>query len=81
MPPELLDVFGDVGRTTYSNAIEGQNEFRETLVSTGLGLELSLFENNVNVSGYWGVALVGTEDSADVSAGSSQFWLTITLLY
>lgn len=63
-------------------------EFDETLYGAGVGLELA-FRRNVSVRVDWGVALTDTDSgqtvagqfTPDVTAGSSRFHISATILY
>lgn len=50
----------------------------ETLVGTGLGIELQL-KQNINLQAYWGVAL--TDVKGEVDAGDNRFHFVFTVLY
>jgi outer membrane protein assembly factor BamA len=77
----IAKAFIDVGHVT--NNERESFEYDETLVGTGLGLELQVLRN-VNVRADWGVAMeeVNKEGGGEfVSAGSSRFHLSFTLLF
>jgi hemolysin activation/secretion protein len=72
--------FVDAGRVEFNDPQPGV-EFDQTLVSAGIGLDLQMYQNFV-LSGIWGVALQDVDEGSRTraSAGSSQFWIVLTLL-
>lgn len=77
----IAKAFIDVGRVTNND--RESYEYDETLAGTGLGLELQVMRN-VNIRADWGVAMeeVNKEGGGEfVSAGSSRFHLSFTLLF
>lgn len=79
--------FVDVGQTFNSD--KSVLEFDETLVGAGLGAEL-VIKRNFSVRADWGIALKDTESGIlnssgnfipDVTAGSSRFHISATILY
>jgi hypothetical protein len=73
----IFRTFVDAGRVEQSGR-EQQIEHDDTLVSTGVGLELQLREN-LDIRADWGVALKSTSDGTEY--GSNRFHLLFTLLY
>lgn len=70
--------FLDVARTVQSDR-NTDFEFNETLIGTGLGLEL-IVRRNLSLRADWGIALKDM-DSGEVTAGSSRFHLSATFVY
>ncbi len=72
--------FVDVGQT-YINDNPGA-EFENTLVGTGVGLEL-LIKQNISLRMDWGIALTDVKDTIGdtVTAGSNRFHFVFTFLY
>jgi hemolysin activation/secretion protein len=73
----ILKAFLDVGRTWNSDRMSFEHD--ETLVGTGIGLEI-LFKRNVNVRMDWGFALEDLE-SAPVHAGSNRLQFVATIMF
>jgi hemolysin activation/secretion protein len=75
----LLRGFIDVGRVMQNDIVAG--EYEETLVGAGVGIELSL-KRNLIARADFGWALDDAFNGQDnVTAGSSQIHLSLTLLY
>lgn len=70
--------FLDVARTIQSDR-NTDFEFNETLVGTGLGLEL-IVRRNLSIRADWGIALKDM-DSGEVTSGSNRFHLSATFVY
>jgi hypothetical protein len=72
----IFRTFVDAGRIEQS----GREQFErdDTLVSTGVGLELQL-KQNIDIRADWGVALKSISDGTEY--GSNRFHLSFTLLY
>lgn len=70
--------FVDAARTLQSNR-EGSFEYDETLVGTGLGLEL-VVRRNLSIRADWGIALKDMK-SGEVTAGSNRFYFSATFVY
>ena len=72
--------FLDVGRTFINDALPFERE--NTLVGTGVGLEL-LIKQNISLRMDWGIALSDVEESTGtiVNAGSNRFHFIFTFLY
>jgi hemolysin activation/secretion protein len=68
--------FVDAGQTINNDRMNFEQD--ETLVGTGLGLELQLYQN-INLQAYWGVAL--TDVKGEVDAGDNRFHFVFTVLY
>lgn len=73
----IFKAFIDVGQTIISDAPNAENE--ETLVGTGVGVEL-LYKRNFNVRVDWGMVLNRLE-SNDVDVGDSRFHILATILF
>lgn len=77
----IAKAFIDAGRVTNNDRLSFETD--ETLVGAGLGVELQVL-SNLNIRADWGVALeeVNSNDpSTRVTAGSSRFHLSFTLLF
>jgi hemolysin activation/secretion protein len=72
----ILRAFLDVGRTFQVNRTEGEGD--ETLVGTGVGVELQL-KQNINLRVDWGVAL--DRVTGQVDPGANRFHIVGTFLY
>ena len=72
----VLKGFLDVGRSENSGRLA--TEMNETLVGTGVGVEL-LYKRNFTLRVDWGVALSEIEN--EVSEGSNRFHISATILY
>jgi hemolysin activation/secretion protein len=72
----LVRGFLDVGQTYNSHATVFEKN--ETLIGTGLGIELDI-RQNVSLRADWGVPLKGIPGGPD--AGSSRFYFSATFLY
>ncbi|MCA9291208.1 MAG: ShlB/FhaC/HecB family hemolysin secretion/activation protein [Phycisphaerales bacterium] len=73
----ILRGFVDVGQTIISDPFSFESD--NTLVGTGVGIEL-LLRQNINLRVDWGVALQDLE-SDNVHAGSNRFHFVATFLY
>lgn len=74
----ILKTFLDAGRVVNSDRLEFETD--ETLVGTGLGVELQIMRNfSARVD--WGIALTQVSGGEEVSAGSNRFHISLTLLY
>ncbi len=75
--------FVDVGQTFINDIIAG-GESENTLVGTGVGLEL-LIKQNISLRMDWGIALTDVDNSPSVTntvtAGSNRFHFVFTFLY
>lgn len=77
----IAKAFIDAGRVTNNDRLSFESD--ETLVGTGLGLELQVMRN-VNIRADWGVAMQEVNKNGGgefVSDGSSRFHLSFTLLF
>jgi len=72
----ILRGFIDGGQVLQSAIVSG--EFNDTLVGTGVGAELQIYQN-IDIRGDWALALTNLTDR--VKTGSSRFTLLVTLLY
>lgn len=70
--------FLDVGRAENNDPFSFEED--ETLLGTGVGLEL-LVGRNLNIRGDFGVALEEVEQPTRVTPGSSRFHFSITILF
>lgn len=71
----VLKAFFDYGFVENNEKLAFESD--ETLMSTGVGFEVSL-KNNVSFRGEWGFAL---QDGRTTEAGDSRFHFVLTLLY
>lgn len=71
----VLKGFFDVGYVDTTDELAFETD--ETLMSTGLGVDLSL-KNNVSLRADWGVAL---QDAGSSETGDNRFHFVLTLLY
>jgi hemolysin activation/secretion protein len=71
-------VFLDAGRAENNDSFTFEQD--ETLLGTGVGLEL-LLGRNLNIRGDFGVALEEVETPTRVTAGSSRLHFSITVLF
>jgi hypothetical protein len=80
----ILRTFVDAGRTIQAKRVPGENN--ETLVSTGLGLELQVFKlrflSNLTLSFDWGHALrdARLDTTNEVEAGDDRFHFLATIV-
>lgn len=73
----VLRGFVDAGSVISSDRLSFENN--ESLFGAGVGVEVTL-KRNVNARADWGVALSDVRDD-EVTAGSSRFHLSLTVLY
>ena len=71
----ILKAFFDYAHVDVTNQLAFEAD--DALMSTGLGVEVSL-KNNINLRADWGVAL---QDGGTTNAGDNRFHLVLTLLY
>lgn len=71
----VLKAFVDYAYVDVSNELAFETD--DSLLSTGLGVELAL-KNNINLRADWGVAL---EDAGSTRSGDNRLHLVLTLLY
>ena len=75
----ILKAFLDAGRTVNSDRLAGEEN--ETLVGTGVGVELQ-YKQNVSLRVDWGFALSDIEAADDpVDAGDNRVHFSLTVLY
>jgi hemolysin activation/secretion protein len=72
----IFRAFVDAARVEQDNRQSYESD--DTLVSTGVGLELQV-RQNLDIRADWGIALKGISDGTE--AGSNRFHLSFTLLY